>query len=835
MFASQWMVSSVDGCGSPTGAYTIATMQDCTQVNVPFPFTGLTISGADVTQLNTIANHTCSSVGYIRVLSTSLVTLNGVPSADTYTPKQLVRELTIDNNPMLTSFAGIQLANVAWVFLRRLPLISSLDTLLTGIPSSQAYNFGGLNAFLEVSECPLITTIAAPSYTWNFGLKISNNAALQSVAGFDYTGMPTFPPPSFVYPMYSAVEISNNPELTTLSVYSSTTAVTSIILRNNSKLATGGGIGIPTITGSAIISDNLAMTVLGTKFTSVNQLYLERNPNLADWTSLYRFTTLPSVFSVTGSACPSFTFFQTPSIFTRTSFIGCQDLLKVTFVSVLSGPVTGGTETWITVDGILAEETFNATFVADAEPLLSQQTVCVAVSSSMTQFRCIVPATNSGPSTATIRIRVSTSRPWIVATNFQFTFVSVATHFGADLQNTDQHDSIYAAPFVKASTTGLPGLPASQTIETTQRTNIVIIFLGVFILCFVVFALVLSVCCDHHRHCSELLDYLILIDAFKIIQEDRYHLNKTDHGYVMRRQGSRVGGTMAVAVVLITLGIVSVALINYFMDNIAKSDIQQPVDDPPTAFASSYSATLLSHGSHACVIDQGAGACDPQLSVSVSGFKTLTNGDGLTCAKLINGCRIQYNCGDCTMSSTAATLQISDSSSNAYALSFSFMVTSIDYLGQLSLASANVSAISGSVMKGSGNPALGTVTLTPAQLDNFGTVSVGVLSKAIGTSPGNQLSLSQFGADRGVGFTLNIAANQNARFITLSQKSNAFETAGATAGLVSGVMAVASMLTWIIVKIKERRGLATIDISAAPPPPSSCSSLSPTTLELPPV
>jgi hypothetical protein len=809
MFANLWLVVVVGLCPDTTpDQYTYQTIQTCTS-NPVVAFRGLTVNGSDIHNLDAIKNYTYTgTASFFRVNGTSMTNLNGLPVNAVFNRVHTL-ELTVENCPLLTSIA-LKLRSLAWFYFRNLPLLTSIDTIFSDI--TVPYLFTTSTTFLEVSGCPLVTSIRGPSPSFNFvfGVHITNNAGLVEITGFDaplttlYVQAPNTPA------SYPAIEISGNPQLTTISIYPSVAVTPSVVIRNNARLLNGGGVGIPTISGYAIISDNPLLSVLGTKFTSVVAFYVERNPSITDWTSLYRFTSLPTTFSAAGSACPSYTFFDTPSVFTRVSFAGCKDLLTVTAVSVLEGPVTGGVETLITVEGVLAEPTFNATFISDASPAAAAQTTCTLVANM--QFRCVVPPSIAMTS-ANIRIRASTMREWIT-TSFQFTYVSVVSHFGADLlaaANSTDGNTIYTAPEVAESTKGLPGVPESRSAETAQRTGTVAIFLGVFLLCFVLLVIITSVFCGHHRHCGLVLDYLVIIDAFKMIREDA-RVKKTDDGYVMRRQGSRIGGTMMVVVVAIGIGIVFVALLNYFMDNTSKSDTQQPVDDPPIAFQSAYVATVLSHGHHACTIGSTGStgsnsSCDPLLTVTMNGFKAVrpTAGDGLTCSAINGGgCKVEYRCGECTLSSTSASLKVNDGSANAYALSFAYSVTSVDYFGQLSVASGSVSADGGSVMKGSNSPALATVTLTPAHFDNFGTVSDGVLSKAVGTSSGNQLQLSQFGNAQGMGFNLNIAANQNARFVSLSQKNSAFETAGSTAGLISGLLAVASILTWIIFKTIDK-------------------------------
>jgi len=470
--------------------------------------------------------------------------------------------------------------------------------------------------------------------------------------------------------------------------------------------------------------------------------------------------------------------------------MGCVDLLSVTAVSLLSGPVTGGVETVITVAGVLAESTFNASFVAD----LSSSTVCQPIGNN--QFTCIIPATAT-PTAATVSIRVSTSRPWI-SSAFAFQYVSVAEQFGADLNSS----AAYASPSVTASSTGTPGIPQTRTAEVNSRTSTLVITVAVVLFCLIAVVVVASMLCGESRHCREALDRLAEVDGLKFIAEDETG-KPTLNGYVMRRQGSRISGLITIIVVMVALTGVSALAIQYALDNTAIDNSLQPVDDPPTAFASSYAATLLSSGSTLCATNS---SCAPGLSISVTGFTTLrpTAGDGVQCSVTQQGCRVDYRCGACTVASTSPSMTVSDPSPNAYALSYSFSVSSVDYFGQPSIASGSISAAVGSVLKGSGNPAAASVTLTPATFSNFGTVTSGVLAKAVGTAPGSELSLQEFGVSGGVAFTIQITANQNARSIELSQKTSAVSAVAQAAGLVSGSVTIGTLAVILIFTVRNR-------------------------------
>lgn len=810
-----WAWCGVLGQCQPDGVYTYETLGRCApsvpggavptirfwqaqfSATVIYPYTNLTIIGSEIVDLSGLVNATFvgAPAAWIEISGTSLVNLTGLPPYPSNFPLATgvaANVLYVHDNPLLTSLA-MPLLGLPVVYVRRNPLITSLQNLwssILGAPLAEdgtvVENFNYPSSFVDVTQCDGIETVVGPSFPLNLGIRFTDNAQLTSVVGFD--GVPSaiyIAPPSD--PNLASIEFSNNPMLTTISVFPSVTDAPSIVLRNNSRLMSAGGIGVKIVTGSFIIDSNPSMTSLGTGMTSIAALYVTNQPSMTDWSALTRLTVKPTVFSAAGSACPPYTFWPTSVLFTPLDFDGCIDQLTVTAVSLLRGPVTGGVLVQLTLRGILAAATVNATFGAG-------QCICMPATNPQMQmqFDCIVPPSGV-EGTFPIAIRVSADRPWL-ASAFAFSYVSVAAAFGADLSLAAAY---VPAPYA-SSTPPVPGLPQSQTNQVTAQTDALVTTVAVLVGCFVCAVLVLALYVAEHKWSKTVLAGLVWIDALKYLREDASDRTRTTDGFIVRRQGSIISGTITVVAAAVGLTAVAALAIQFALDNTTVSTTLLPVNNALLAMRSSYAAIIQMVGSTLCATDQ--------LSISVSGFAivTPTAGDGVSCQSTSNGCLVTYKCASCTTTSSSPAISISDPSPNSFVLSYAFTFAAVDYFGQPSIASGSISAALNSTLKGAASPATADITLTPATFNSYGTITAGVLAAAVGTDiNGGQVALDAFGTQSGVAFTLGLSANQNALGIQLTRTTSPLSAIAQAGALLSSAVALGSVLVSAIFTLRR--------------------------------
>lgn len=847
-------------CPIGTYDYSSLLLNNCTQFDDTSQTT-VTLSGVGLSSLHALSSlsFTDSLAQWRGMLSvsdtTQLVSLDGlqglVVSSGTlviqgnagllslYGLDRLVQsngELTVVNNPMLTLVNLSSLALVNTLTLSQLPIPS-----LLGLGTIQS-----IIGDFRLDSCPYLSTLqglSASLTSINGEFRLSNLSTLFSLQGLEsLTAVGTLTISSclsfqslqgLALSQCSALTLSNNPSLTTITFPSSLTHIDgSFLITSNPLLVTLSvpltqigdlsivnqssitylslpflttingalhleNVGVATLLGCSSLLSLSSLTCIQTALTTLNGLQgvtvlsavtLQHNANLTTLNGLNHLTTLgalvldsnPLLLDV--SAWSSWTSLPSSHQLTQTccpsyAMLALQPLVTVTWWSPCLDCVR---VTSLSPSVVPSTGGSHVQFTYDGNIERSIVNVSftngqtyVPCNVSLSTINCRVDDLSSGDGFTLPLLSIVDSRPLLPIAWYLVYFDPLSYFQLSSWSWTD-----YPPASVQSQTPFAGQLSSRTNPATTIATWLIGSVLIVLFILSVLLALGNRWCGWCHRSSIRRCDCIYIYN-----EEHEQHQKQ---GKLLYRKQTVVGGVATLWIVIIIASVVSGYLITILMDGSTSSIVLQPTQIN-NAFVNSYTSflTVLALGNSSCT----------DITTSLSGLSPTPQ------VIQTSDCTWSWSCDSCTL--TAGSWSIQSMSENVFHHGYVWNFSSIDYFGSIQAVDGVIRpTLATSVFQGS-RPTLIDLTVNPSIYQAYDNDPLYGTQLSLNTqSNGSVVTPATYGDEAGFAFLLTFTPFSSTTAVLVTQKEDLLTILSKMVSIVFGVFSIASYSLNLIYRIK---------------------------------